>query len=113
MRAVILVGGLGTRLRPLTETIPKQLLPIAGVPMIERVLGQLASHGVDRAILSMGYLPDAFVAAYPDGRIGGVSVSFAIPPRSGPRGRSDSLASPARSTRPSSPSMATCSPTST
>ena len=80
MRAVILVGGLGTRLRPLTETIPKQLLPVAGVPMIERVLGQLASHGVDRAILSMGYLPDAFVAAYPDGRIGGVSVSFAIEP---------------------------------
>lgn len=76
----MLVGGLGTRLRPLTETIPKQLLPIAGVPMIERVLGQLAAHGVDRAVLSMGYLPDAFVAAYPDGRIGGVSVSFAIEP---------------------------------
>ncbi|HUD70311.1 MAG TPA: NDP-sugar synthase [Acidimicrobiales bacterium] len=80
MQAVVLVGGLGTRLRPLTETIPKQLLPVAGVPMIERVLGQLASHGVDRAVLSMGYLPDAFVASYPDGRIGGVSVSFAIEP---------------------------------
>lgn len=76
----MLVGGFGTRLRPLTETIPKQLLPVAGVPMIERVLGQLALHGVDRAVLSMGYLPDAFVAAYPDGRIGGVDVSFAIEP---------------------------------
>ena len=48
--------------------------------MIERVLGQLAAHGVDRAVLSMGYLPDAFVAAYPDGRIAGVRVSFAIEP---------------------------------
>jgi mannose-1-phosphate guanylyltransferase len=76
--AVVLVGGLGTRLRPLTETIPKQLLPVAGLPMIERVLSQLASHGVDRAVLSMGYLPDPFVEAYPSKRIGGVSVSFAI-----------------------------------
>jgi mannose-1-phosphate guanylyltransferase len=76
--AVILVGGFGTRLRPLTETIPKQLLPIAGVPMIERVLKQLAMHGVDRAVLSMGYLPDPFVEAYPSKHIGGVAVSFAI-----------------------------------
>jgi mannose-1-phosphate guanylyltransferase len=80
VQAVVLVGGLGTRLRPLTETIPKQLLPVAGITMIERVLAQLATHGVDRAVLSMGYLPDAFVAAYPDGQIGGVSVSFAIEP---------------------------------
>jgi len=76
--AVVLVGGLGTRLRPLTESIPKQLLPIAGVAMIERVLAQLASHGVDQAVLSMGYLPDPFVEAYPSKRIGGVDVSFAI-----------------------------------
>jgi mannose-1-phosphate guanylyltransferase len=78
VQAVVLVGGLGTRLRPLTETIPKQLLPIAGVPMIERVLIQLADHGVDRAVLSMGYLPDPFIEAYPDKRIGGVDVTFAI-----------------------------------
>ncbi len=78
MQAVVLVGGLGTRLRPLTETIPKQLLPVAGVPMIECVLAQLARHGVDRAVLSMGYLPDPFVEAYPDKRIGGVDVTFAI-----------------------------------
>jgi mannose-1-phosphate guanylyltransferase len=78
VRAVVLVGGLGTRLRPLTETIPKQLLPIAGIAMIECVLAQLAGHGVDRAVLSMGYLPDPFVEAYPDRRIGGVDVTFAI-----------------------------------
>jgi mannose-1-phosphate guanylyltransferase len=78
VQAVVLVGGLGTRLRPLTETIPKQLLPIAGVAMIECVLTQLAGHGVDRAVLSMGYLPDPFIEAYPDKRIGGVDVTFAI-----------------------------------
>jgi mannose-1-phosphate guanylyltransferase len=78
--AVVLVGGFGTRLRPLTETIPKQLLPVAGVAMIERVLAQLSRHGVDRAVLSMGYLPDLFVEAYPSRRIAGVDVSFAIEP---------------------------------
>ena len=67
MKAVVLVGGEGTRLRPLTLTAPKQMLPIVGVPMIERVLGHLASHGVDEAVLSLGYLPDAFTEAYPEG----------------------------------------------
>ena len=80
MQAVVLAGGLGTRLRPLTETIPKQLLPVGGVPVIERVLAHLASHGVDRAVLSMGHLPDPFLAAYPARRIAGVEVSFAIEP---------------------------------
>ena len=80
MQAVVLAGGLGTRLRPLTTTIPKQLLPIAGAPMIVRVLEQLAAHGVDRAVLSMGHLPEPFAEAFPDRRIGGVDVSFAIEP---------------------------------
>ena len=68
MKAVVLVGGEGTRLRPLTLTSPKQMLPIVGVPMIERVLTHLAAHGVDEAVLSLGYLPDAFIQAYPTAR---------------------------------------------
>ena len=47
MRAVVLVGGFGTRLRPLTLTRPKQMLPIVDRPMIEHVVGHLARHGVD------------------------------------------------------------------
>jgi mannose-1-phosphate guanylyltransferase len=78
VQAVVLVGGFGTRLRPLTSTIPKQLLPVGGIPIIERVLASLAPHGVDRAVLSMGYLPDPFVAAYPDRRVAGVEVDFAV-----------------------------------
>ncbi len=80
MKAVVLVGGEGTRLRPLTFTSPKQMLPIVGVPMIERVLGHLAAHGVDEAVLSLGYLPDAFMAAYPDGRAAGVALTYAVEP---------------------------------
>ncbi len=80
MRAVVLVGGEGTRLRPLTLTTPKQMLPIVEQPMIERVLGHLASHGVDEAVLSLGYRPDAFINAYPGGSIAGVRLSYAVEP---------------------------------
>jgi mannose-1-phosphate guanylyltransferase len=80
MQAVVLVGGEGTRLRPLTLSIPKQMLPIVEQPMIERVLGQLARHGVDDAVLSLGYLPDAFMRAYPAGVAAGVRLSYAVEP---------------------------------
>lgn len=80
MKAVVLVGGEGTRLRPLTLTSPKQMLPIVGVPMIERVLTHLAAHDVDEAILSLGYLPDAFMQAYPDGEAAGVRLTYAVEP---------------------------------
>ena len=80
MRAVVLVGGEGTRLRPLTLTAPKQMLPIVEQTMIERVLGHLASHGIDEAVLSLGYRPDAFSDAYPDGVIAGVRSTYAVEP---------------------------------
>ena len=80
MRAVVLVGGFGTRLRPLTLTTPKQLLPVGGRPMIEGVLGHLARHGVDEVVLSLGYRPDAFIDAYPDAVCAGVRLVYAVEP---------------------------------
>jgi mannose-1-phosphate guanylyltransferase len=78
VKAVVLVGGEGTRLRPLTSTTPKQMLPIGGRPMIEHVLEHLASHGVDQVVLSLGYRPDRFLEAYPDGRCGDVALVYAV-----------------------------------
>lgn len=80
MRAVVLVGGFGTRLRPLTTTTPKQMLPIIHRPMIEHVVTHLSRHGITDAVLSMGYKPDAFVEAYPDGVCAGVELHYAIEP---------------------------------
>ncbi|MGZ4708296.1 MAG: sugar phosphate nucleotidyltransferase [Acidimicrobiales bacterium] len=80
MRAVILVGGFGTRLRPLTAHTPKQMLPIVDRPMIERVVARLAEHGVTDAVLSLGYRPDAFLEAYPDDICAGVALHYAVEP---------------------------------
>lgn len=80
MRAVVLVGGFGTRLRPLTLTRPKQMLPIIDRPMIEHVLAHLARHGIDDVVLSMGYKPDAFTDVYPAGVCAGVDLHYAVEP---------------------------------
>ena len=80
MLAVVLVGGLGTRLSPLTLTTPKQMLPVAGRPMIEHVVAGLARHGVDRVVLSLGYRDDVFRSSYPDRRCAGVDLQCAVEP---------------------------------
>ena len=80
MRAVVLVGGFGTRLRPLTSDLPKQMLPIVDRPMIEHVVGHLAAHGVEEVVLSLGFLPDAFRDTYSDGRCAGLPLHYAVEP---------------------------------
>jgi len=78
--AIVLAGGLGTRLRPLTDMRPKQMLPIVDRPMIEHVVAKLAREGVDDVVLSLGYRPDAFGVAYPSGRCGGAGLRYATEP---------------------------------
>ena len=60
MKAVVLVGGEGTRMRPLTETVPKPLLPVMNRPSLHHVLDHLAEHGVHEVVLSSPYLEAAF-----------------------------------------------------
>ena len=78
LRAVVLVGGFGTRLRPLTLSAPKQMLPVNGVTMLERVITNLGRHGVTEAVLALGYLPEVFQEAYPTGEIAGVKLHYAV-----------------------------------
>lgn len=78
MIGLVLVGGQGTRLRPLTESVPKPMLPIANRPMIERLVERLAAQGIDEVVLSLGYRPQAFQEAFPDDRIAGIPCRYAV-----------------------------------
>jgi mannose-1-phosphate guanylyltransferase len=77
---VVLVGGFGTRLRPLTLGVPKQMLPVVGVTMLERVVAALGAAGVTEVVLSLGYRPDVFLSAFPEGRCAGVQLRYAVEP---------------------------------
>jgi len=80
MYAVVLVGGFGTRLRPLTNQIPKPMLPIVHRPMIVRLVDRLAAGGVSDVVLALGFKPEPFREAFPDGRHGDVRVHYAVEP---------------------------------
>lgn len=82
MQAVILVGGLGTRLRPITYDIPKALVPLRNEPFIGYMIDFLRAGGVDGVVLSMGYLPDP-IEEYFAGRedLDDFSISYAVEDR--------------------------------
>ena len=56
MQALVLAGGEGTRLRPLTSTVPKPVMPLVGRPFLTFMLEWLRGHGVDEVLLSCGFL---------------------------------------------------------
>lgn len=83
MLAVVLVGGFGTRLRPLTNDVPKPVLPVLHRPMIVRLVERLAAGGVTDVVLALGFKPEPFAAIFPDGRcddLPGVRVHYAVEP---------------------------------
>jgi len=74
--AFILGAGLGTRLRPLTENIPKPLLPIGGRPIIVYAMEHLRSIGVQRFIVNTHHCAGKYAAAFPDGNWQGIPITF-------------------------------------
>jgi mannose-1-phosphate guanylyltransferase len=76
--AVVLVGGFGTRLRPLTNDIPKPLLPLGQRTILEWLMTHLARGGVTDAVLALGFKPEPFLRAFPDSRCAGVRLTYAI-----------------------------------
>ncbi|HYK52026.1 MAG TPA: NDP-sugar synthase [Candidatus Eremiobacteraceae bacterium] len=78
MQAVILVGGEGTRLRPLTYALPKPMVPILGRPFIGWIIERLRRAGVDDVILSCCYLPDVIEAHFGDGSDFGVKLHYVM-----------------------------------
>src|ERR671917_20912 len=78
MQAVILVGGQGTRLRPITYDTPKALVPLRNRPFMGYMLDFLRSGGLDGAVLSMGYLPDQIQEYLAGCDLDGFSVDYAV-----------------------------------
>lgn len=78
MKALVLAGGFGTRLRPLTLTRPKHMLPIANRPHVEHVFDLLSRHGIEEVALLMSYLPDAFHEVIERARTAGTSVATTL-----------------------------------
>jgi mannose-1-phosphate guanylyltransferase len=79
-QAVILAGGLGTRMRPITETIPKPMIPVLGRPFLEQQLELLASFGFQRALLLVAYLGEKIERYFGDGSARGWSLSYSYEP---------------------------------
>ena len=89
MQAVILVGGEGTRLRPLTSTVPKPVVPLVDRPFIVYMLEWLKHHGVDDVILSCGFLATSVRNVLGDGSQLGIRLRFVEEPE--PRGTAGAL----------------------
>ena len=80
MHAVVLVGGFGTRLRPLTLSTPKPLLHIANVRQLEHLISHLSTAGITNVVLALGFKPEPFFEAFPDGMCAGVQLHYAVEP---------------------------------
>jgi mannose-1-phosphate guanylyltransferase len=80
LEAILLVGGKGTRLRPLTLSVPKPLLPTAGVPFLAHMLARAASFGVTRVVLATCYRADMFAGYFGDGSGFGLELEYVHEP---------------------------------
>ena len=80
MKAVIMAGGEGTRLRPLTSNAPKPMLPIANRPMMEHVINLLARHGFDEIVVTVAFLANHIKTYFGDGSEFGVTIRYADEP---------------------------------
>lgn len=86
MKAMVLAAGRGTRLRPLTDTTPKPMIPINGRPLLEYVVRLLRRHGFDELVINVSHLPDVIRQHFGDGHDGdggdfGVSIRYSHEPR--------------------------------
>jgi mannose-1-phosphate guanylyltransferase len=81
MRAVALIGGKGTRLRPITQTIPKSMVPLRNKPYVQYMVDTMSAADLDGAVFSMGYLPEAIQSYFADRDLNGFSLDYVVEER--------------------------------
>ncbi len=89
MQAIVLVGGEGTRLRPLTESVPKPALTLVDRPFLAYMVEWLAGHGVTEVVLACGFMPEALREALGGGESAGVRIRYVVEPE--PRGTAGAI----------------------
>ncbi|MBA2522455.1 MAG: NDP-sugar synthase [Solirubrobacterales bacterium] len=89
MQALILVGGYGSRLRPITLTLPKPVIPLVDRPFLRFMIDWLARHGVDDVVMACGFLPDQLRATFGDQVAGGPRLRYVEEPE--PRGTAGAI----------------------
>lgn len=78
MQALILAGGKGARLRPYTTVLPKPLMPIGDLPILEIILRQLQSAGFESVVLAVGYMSHLFESFFSDGKKYGLKIQYSF-----------------------------------
>jgi mannose-1-phosphate guanylyltransferase/phosphomannomutase len=78
MRAVVMAGGEGTRLRPLTSNQPKPMVPIVGKPCMEHILELLREHGFEDVVITVAFLPQAIRSYFGDGESLGLNIEYSV-----------------------------------
>ncbi len=78
MKAVVMAGGEGTRLRPLTSNQPKPMVPIVGKPCMEHIIELLKQHGFEDIIVTVAFLPQAIRSYFGGGESLGVDISYSV-----------------------------------
>ena len=78
MKAIILAGGAGSRLRPLTCTLPKPMVPVMNLPVMEYTLRLLRRHGIREVTVTLQYLPNRIRSYFRDGEELGMKISYCV-----------------------------------
>ncbi|MFN2581542.1 MAG: NDP-sugar synthase, partial [Candidatus Dormibacteria bacterium] len=81
MKAVVMAGGEGSRLRPLTSRYPKPLVPVVGTPVIEHILRLLREHGITQVVVTLAYLGADVRNRLGDGSDLGVDIEYVVEDR--------------------------------
>jgi mannose-1-phosphate guanylyltransferase/phosphomannomutase len=78
VKAVVMAGGEGTRLRPLTSNQPKPMVPVVGKPCMEHIVELLRGHGMEDVIVTVAFLPQAIRSYFGDGESLGVNIEYSV-----------------------------------